>query len=140
MTTFRRSNDYALIREILTDPRCLRRMSPGFAGSLAIEFSPRIEYILADQGGAIAAVFLIVDGFEIHFCFRPRMRGKTEPVARAFLAWVWASTPATRLVGLVPKHNRLALRLARAVGFTEFAAGSNAEHVQLEIRKPCSSD
>jgi RimJ/RimL family protein N-acetyltransferase len=138
VTTFSRSEDYALIRDILTDARCWRRMTKEEPGSLS-GFMPgpthgRIAYIVAREGAAAAAVFLIVDGLEIHFCFRPRTWGRTEPIARAFLEWVWRETDATRLVGPVPKHNRLALRLARAAGFTEFAA--TVDHVLLEIRKP----
>ena len=133
-TTFKRSDDYALIRELLIDAG----MRPPAA--LEVGPTPRIDYIVAREGSAAVALFLLVDGVEVHFCFRRRVWGRSDPIARAFLAWVWASTPATRLVGPVPIEKRLVLRLARLVGFTEFAAGSNPELVLLEIRKPCNSD
>ena len=134
--TFERSTDYALIREILTDPRAWRRMR---ADSEAVDFEvgPRagLEFILARaDDGAPAAVFLIAGGVEVHFCFVTAFWGRSEPVARAFIAWCWANTLYKRLLGPVPHHNRLALRLAKRVGFTEYAV--QGDLVLLEIRKP----
>lgn len=148
MTTFERSTDYALIRSILTEPRCFRRMTARLALEAdALEIGPLegIEYIvvfeeipkLNAEGNRLVsqpvAVFLIVQGCEIHFCFVPAAWGRTVPIARAFLVWVWENTNAKKLLGPVPIHNRLALRLACAVGFTEYA--TRGGHVLTEIRK-----
>jgi hypothetical protein len=93
-----------------------------------------IEYVLAFVDSAPAAVFLIVRGTEIHFCFVPAFWGRSEPVARGFIAWLWENTPAGLYNGPVPAHNRLALQLAKRVGFTEISR--TPELVLLEIRKP----
>jgi RimJ/RimL family protein N-acetyltransferase len=144
--TFKLSDDYALIRSILCEPRAWRRMvdddaPPAFG---AIHRCARVEYVIARDGGAAVAVFLIVDGNEIHFCFTPASWGKTEAIACGFLAWVWTHLPATCLYGPVPSYNRLALRLAKKVGFLETGRRSNVltkggreyDLVQTEIRKP----
>jgi hypothetical protein len=135
--TFERSLDYALITEILTEPRAWRRMQDG--GPRLADFragpSCEIEYIIArDRDGSAQAVFLLVDGEEVHFCFAPSVWGHSEWIARGFLSWVWANTSASRLLGPVPVHNRLALRLAKRVGFREY--GFTQELVLLEIARP----
>ncbi len=135
--TFERSVDYPLILAIVTEPQCYRRMTGGAAVDAAFTVSALsgIEYIVArDDGGRARAVFLLVDGAEVHFCFVPEAWGHTEAIARGFLAWVWANTGQTRLVGPVPRHNRLALRLALKVGFAVYGALNDL--VLLEIRKP----
>lgn len=134
--TFERSTDYALIREILTDPRAWRQMKPE-SEAADFEVVPRVglEFILARaDDGAPAAVFVIAGGVEVHFCFAVACWGHSEPIARAFIAWCWANTLYKHLLGPVPHHNRLALRLAKRVGFTEYAATETL--TLLEIRKP----
>lgn len=133
--TFERSEDYAAIRTLLTEPRCVRRMaggapSPELPADLA---QPGIEYVLARDGAEAVAVFVLVDG-EVHFCFSPAAWGTTRPIAQGFLQWVWTHTDRRHLLGPVPAHNRLAIRLARAVGFT--VCGKANGLVLLEIRKP----
>jgi hypothetical protein len=139
--TFERSTDYALIREILVEPRCYRRMtgvrSQESGVRIELDVGPRdgIEFVLARaDDGAPTAVFLIVAGVDVHFCFVPAFWGRTEATARGFIAWCWAETVYKLLHGHVPVHNRLALQLAQRVGFTEY--GRTSEHVLLEIRKP----
>jgi hypothetical protein len=108
------------------------RRAPG----ASFEVGPRegIEYVLAFDQETPAAVFLIVGGTEIHFCFVPAFWGRSEPIARGFIAWLWENSSARLYKGPVPVHNRLALQLAKRVGFTEQAPGENI--VMLEIRKP----
>lgn len=133
---FERSTDYELIREILTEPRCYRPMGHTAEEMEYFEVgpAPQIDYILAREGARPLAVFLIVQGVEIHFCFVPSVWGHTLPIARAFVAWVWANTDAKVLLGPVPAHNRLALRLACAAGFREYA--NRGGNVLTEIRRP----
>lgn len=106
----------------------------------ALDVGPRegIEYILATDGGAIAVFLLASRGAdtEVHFCFSPEVWGHTKPIAIAFLEWVWANTSHVRLLGPVPSHNRLALRLAMACGFTDTGHPPATGHWLLEIRKP----
>jgi hypothetical protein len=133
--TFERSIDYALILEILSEPRCWRRMTGTQPVPFAVGPIEGIEYILAFDGERRAsAVFLLVGGEEVHFCFTPEVWGHSEWIARGFLSWVWANTSASRLLGPVPVHNRLALRLAKRVGFQEY--GFTGDLVLLEISRP----
>ena len=120
--TFSRTTDYPLIRHILTQPQCWRRMVNDAApepASLPIEARPDLQYILAEEWQYPAALFLLRDCGtfgEVHFCFLPHAWGRSEAIAREFLAWVWANTDFKRLVGPVPSYNRLALKLAKQAG------------------------
>jgi hypothetical protein len=133
---FERSTDYGAIRKLLIEPRCYSRMTGNGHASADLDVGPRagIEYILARECGEPIAVFLLATRggeTEVHFCFAPEAWGRTKPIAIAFIDWVWANTIHTRLVGPVPSHNRLALRLAMACGFE--IGGWPAR--PLEIRK-----
>jgi RimJ/RimL family protein N-acetyltransferase len=138
--TFARSTDYPLITNLLTEPRCWRRMTGG-QPERAFQAGPGrgLDYIVAWDQGAPAAVFLLLaangDEAEVHFCFAPDYWGKTEAIAREFLAWAWRNTGYRRLLGPVPLHNRLALRLARAVGFHP-APEQRHDLLLLEITRP----
>ncbi len=131
-----RSTDYAAVRKLLTEPRTWRRIMGGGTVDPHFAVEPRegLEFITARETGSLLAVFLIERGREVHFAFAPSAWGRTLPIARAFLEWVWANTEYTRLVGPVPRYNRLALRLARAAGFEE--TGTAGALILLEIRKP----
>ncbi len=119
--TFETSTDYALVRSILTEPLCYSRMIDDRAPNRE-DFEcgpvPGVEYLIARCGVQPAGVFLL-DRDEVHFCILPSCWGHTEEIARAFLAWVWHTTGRQKLIGRLPAHNRLALRLARKVGFVE---------------------
>lgn len=141
--TFERSTDYPLITRLLTDPKCWRRMVDDAAPDrLVFEARPHdgMEYIVMDH----AAVFLLLASGEVHFCIVPHAWGDAERIAREFLGWVWTNTAHTRLIGPVPRHNRLALRLAKAVGFEEVATepaaiqrhGQPCDRVVLEMVRP----
>lgn len=137
MIAFARSTDYALIQEILTDPQCYRRMTHRLdLGALKVGPAPGIDYILASDNFSPVAVFLIVHSAEVHFCFVPARWGRkrTEPIAHAFLTWVWGNTRINMLLGHVPAHNRLALRLAKAVGFIEY--GTRPGIILTKIERP----
>lgn len=125
------STDYAAIRKILTDPRCMRKMDPR-----PFEVGPRegLEYVLAVENNKPIGVFLILDGVELHFCFSPDVWGHTLDVARGFLDWLWSNSTANVLVGPVPKRNRLALSLALRAGFKEY--GSDDQLVYLTLQRP----
>src|SRR5438105_10316579 len=125
-TEFERTADLELVRELLTHPQCWSRMVNDHAPARAvfhIEARADLEFVLASEDGEPAAVFLLRAGggfAETHFSFLPAAWGRSEAIARAFVAWVWANTHYRRLVGPVPAYNRLALRLAKRVGFTQF--------------------
>lgn len=124
--TFSITTDLALVRSILTNDKCYRRMANDAAPDIdefRIGQRQDIRYVLAKQGKP-EALFLLCDWqadpetAEVHFCFLPCAWGHAWAIADAFLQWVWRATPLNRLIGFVPSYNRLALRLARSVGFT----------------------
>lgn len=148
--TFERTEDLALVRAILTEPRCWRRMANDQAPAVEAfqpKLRPGLEYIVARDVGELVALFLLVaveGGTECHFCFVPRVWGKTAAIARAFVAWVWEETACTRLIGPVPSYNRLALKLAMEVGFTEYGrqpeavqkGGKSYDRILMSITRP----
>ena len=153
MIRFERSTDYELIREILTEPRCWRRMTGSRSresgaksqepGAFQVGPLEGIEYVLARFDCAPAAVFLIEGRAALHFCFVPAFWGRSEAVARGFIEWLWQNTTAGLYKGHVPEHNRLALQLAKRVGFTEKKTEGGSQEsgdgrlIVLEIERPC---
>ena len=150
MTTFERTVDMALVREILTEKSCWRRMTDDLAPAID-DFNPEpradLEYIVARDAGRPVALFLLLhipQAIEVHFCFLPRVWGSTAAIARAFLAWVWAETAYTWLIGPVPENNRLCLKLAKAAGFEEFCRekgavrknGKTYDRILMSITRP----
>lgn len=156
MIEFQRSTDYAAVRELLTEPRCWRRMTGTADSGLAKRFEvgpcAGIEYVIANEKGSLLASFQLIDGAatapgaaEFHLCFAPAAWGRAAAILRDFLQWVWSETTYTRLIGPVPAYNRLTLRLARETGWAETAFlknvivkhGTTHDVVFVEIRKPC---
>jgi RimJ/RimL family protein N-acetyltransferase len=148
--TFERTQDLDLVREILTAPPCWRRMTDDQAPSPEA-FQPiacaGLEYVVAVRDGRALAIFVLIvqdAAAEVHFCFRPEAWGESAPIARAFVEWVWRDTPWTWLMGPVPEHNRLALRLAEKAGFTRFAVhraavrrrGKTYDRILMQIARP----
>lgn len=130
--TFSRTTDMRAVRELLTEARSWRRMTDDAAPSPE-SFQPaprdRLVYVLCHRGAQVVALFVLVSNFheaEVHFCFSPEVWGRTKEIGRAFLDWVWRETSLNRLVAPCPAHNRLALKLAKACGFTEIATERDA--------------
>lgn len=130
--TFEVTHDYALVARMLSDLRCYRRYANDTAPSPdsveAFVSKSSAGYILASEDGRPCAVFVFrwEKRPEIHFCFAPEVWGRTLPIAKGFMAWLWASTKLKRVVGPVPAYNRLALRLAKAAGFQPYGEEKNA--------------
>jgi RimJ/RimL family protein N-acetyltransferase len=122
------TEDYGLVRTILTDAKCFRRMKNDTAPPIerfSVGPTPGIRYVIADEGGCAAAVFLLVTmgnvpigAAEVHFCILPEWWGYAVKIGAAFLEWAWAHTSVMQLLGPVPGYNPLALKTAEAVGFT----------------------
>lgn len=59
--------------------------------------------------------------YEVHTCLLPEAwGGHAVQAGRAVIRWLWDCTPCHRVVTSVPEGNLLALRLAKAVGMTEY--------------------
>ncbi len=150
MLTFERTSNLDLVREILTDPRCWRRMTDDQAPDREAfnpVTKPGLEFVTATKDGRVLALFLLIErgtAAEVHFCFRPEAWGQAEAIARAFVEWIWRETPIQWMIGPVPEHNRLALKLAEKAGFTRFAVeraavrkrGRDYDRVLMQIRRP----
>lgn len=137
--TFERTLDLGLVRKILTEPRAWRRMASDEAPArehFRPQARPDLLYVIArSDAGRPLALFLLQESggrVEVHFCFRsePGFRRDREraleAIGQAFLEWVWRHTDIDCLIGPVPGHNRLALRLAYACGFRPFAVERGA--------------
>lgn len=106
--------------------------------------SEEIEHILCRWKSDPVAVFLVVKTNEIHFCFAPRAWGLSQAIAESFMSWLWENTTQDRFTGPVPSYNRLALRLAKVVGFSQYDISKNAvqrrgvlyDLLHLEIARP----
>lgn len=96
------------------------------------------EYVLGKQNGEPVAVFVILEGIEVHFCFAPEVWGRTLELAKEFLQWAWANLDTPVLIGPVPARNRLALRLAKQAGFKESHYTDTDELIYLYVERPAA--
>ena len=122
---FERTRDMALVRSILTWPSLYDWHSDD--GSPAREDydppqSDAIWYILARDNETILGIWMLVPHnaieYEVHTCLLPGhgyRRGRTA--ARECADWIWANTPARRLITKVPAFNRIAYKFAIDAGF-----------------------
>jgi hypothetical protein len=132
MIRYERTFDYSLIREIMTHPKLYGWASDDTSPKRE-EFRPiqdsRIWYVLAYEGDALLGMFMYVPQsavcWEVHCCLLPAAWGKHSRVALAHsFRWIWALTSCRRIVASIPAYNRLAVKLARLAGMTEY--GRNA--------------
>ncbi len=150
---FERSTDYELIAAILTNSQIYRRMTNDAAPEpedLFVGPVAGITYVVGFEGNVPVALFLLAGNryaagiSECHFAMSPAEWGRTGEIAAGFLQWVWRETSIYKLIGPLPSYNRLALRLARAVGFKEYDVQRNAgtrngiqfDLMYTEIRRP----
>jgi RimJ/RimL family protein N-acetyltransferase len=132
MIQFGLVHNHEAVRRLLTDPRCYGQMANDNAPTIEefrVKPQPDLLTILAEDDGepiAIALLRIQDQCAEVHFCFSPSRWGHTRSTAEKFLNWIWSKTNLTMLIGPVPSYNRLALRLARGVGFGKITEVKNA--------------
>lgn len=136
--TFTRSTDYEAIKALLTEPRAWRRMCGAMGTPETFEVGPKdgLEYILATEHGKPVAVFVVLQGVEVHFCFAPGVWGRTLEIAQAFLEWLWSHAETAMLIGPIPKRNRLALSLALRAGFKKSDYTDREDMVYTYMKRP----
>ena len=134
--TFARSTDYDAIRALLCEPACWRRMHGGEVHAINVGPHKGLEYVLATIMGKPVAVFLILSGVEVHFCFTPSVWGSTLEISKAFLDWAWSNLDTPLLVGPIPARNRLALNLAKRAGFRESHYTDRDDVIYTYIQRP----
>lgn len=135
--TFHLTTDVALIRSLLTEPRVYRRMVNDAAPSAErfgelVGNHPGMRYVVAEDSGTMLGLFVVqadLDydaGADIHFCFVPEAWGRSVDVAQGFLKWLWSETHFQMAIGRIPEYNRLALKLAKQVGFVPYGCEVDA--------------
>lgn len=126
--TFERTHDLELVRGVMTHPRIWRFISDDGspeAGDFTPSDHPSVWYMKALDGAEFLGIWMFVPQtsvcFEVHTCLLPSAWGpRATQAAREMAEWMWANSPALRIVTSIPVINRLAIRLARNAGFTEY--------------------
>lgn len=126
---FERSIDYNLIREIQTaDARSYAAHCDDFAPSRA-DYQPNrhpdLWYVIARDRETALGLFVFVPLnavlYEVHNCLLPVAWGSAAIRAgRGAAAWMFANSPARRIVGATPAHLRLAVAFAKRCGMVEY--------------------
>jgi RimJ/RimL family protein N-acetyltransferase len=131
MITAQPTQDLALIRSVITHPKIWEHVSDDYSGAPESFEPPRALYLAVHDGAELLGVFMVhphnAINWEVHTCLMPNAWGaRAKAAAQAAIAWMWANTPAERLITNVPVPNRLALRFAKQAGFTEFGRNPNS--------------
>lgn len=82
-------------------------------------------YILAKDNDDPIALFLL-RGEQLDYCFMPWAWGSSIKVGIRFIEWAWSNLGIKQITGETPTYNRLALKLAKAVGFQVYGRTPNA--------------
>lgn len=126
--SFERTFDFNVIKRIVTDRKVYPHVSDDSAPAPE-DYRPDLDsakfwHVLCRLDGVILGLFILLvgedDAWEVHTCLLPRAYGKAAQAGRALLAWLWRHTPCRRIRTCVPEYNRLALRLAKDCGMTEY--------------------
>ena len=112
MLKFEFTHDLGLVRSVVTEPHRYHYMANDAAPRLSAFQVTDGEYVLATDDEKPVAVF-VLRGNEVHFCFNECRWRRMVEIGKAFVEWI-----GRPLVGPVPSYNRIAFRLAKAVGFT----------------------
>lgn len=132
MITFERSEDYELIRQILTHPRLYPHLSDDFSpapGEYRPQEHPAIWYVIVrdvDEGREELLglwMFVPTNGvcWEVHTALLPIAWGERGQIASLMLPpWIWEHTHCRRIITNVPSSNRLALHFALKAGMRIF--------------------
>jgi len=127
MIQIERTTDYAFIRACATDPLTrpwlVDDLHADVPDSPDIPFDSALWLQVLDNGerkGVFAVHEFRSVCVEIHTVLLPIARGNAVFYGRAVLKWLFTNTKAQRVITQVPSNNRLALRMARQCGMTEF--------------------
>ena len=125
MLRFERTRDTELVRGTVTHPRLWRWHTEDGAPAPE-DWTPhthdeRIWFVGVWDGAEYLGLFALLPSdettWEIHTYLLPHSWG--ERALRAYrdgIAWVWANTARTKILGAIPEDNRLALRIAARAG------------------------
>ena len=125
--TFERSEDWDLIRSIITHPKIWPHVSDDSTPPWE-EWQPVIAesvwYVVVRDREELLGVFTMVRHnaicWEVHTCLLPSAWGRTLEAARQMAEWAFANMECLRIITNVPAYNRLALRFAERAGMTQY--------------------
>lgn len=125
--TFHKTQDFALIRAVLTHPRLWDAGADDFAPArerFEVRIADGIRYVRVDEWEELLAVFVFVEQnavcWEIHFRVLPCAWGtRAREALQGAVAWAYQNG-ARRIVTSIPPSNRLAIRFAERCGFIEY--------------------
>lgn len=136
--TFAFTRDLDLIRPAVCHERIYPRTVDDNSPTREAFTPPEIcLYATVWQGEEYGGVFGLVPHnsvlAELHTALLPSMWGDAAEVGRHFIGWVFETTSFQRLIGAIPEFNRLALRMAKSSGMTEYGVnpGSFLKHGKL---------
>lgn len=130
---FQPTRDLELVRRVMTHPKIYRHLADDGCPP-PDEFRPAdhpaILYLTVWQGDELLGLWMLVPHnavcWEAHTALLPSAWGRAREAARAMLAWLWAHTGCRRLIGAVPRSNRLAAKLARDAGMREYGVNEKS--------------
>lgn len=119
------TRDLDLIRPAVCHETIYRNVVDDNAGPAELFQPPEMcLYATVWQGDEYCGIFgLVPHNFvlaEIHTALMPNVWGDAAEVGRHFIAWVFETTKFQRLIGAIPEFNRMALRMAKLSGMTEY--------------------
>ena len=129
---FERSQDYTLIRQIITHPAIWPHVSDDYTPKPE-EWKPAendsVWYVLVYDGGELLGLWTFIPEtaicWKVHTCLLPCAWGyRSRIAARQMAEWIFANTACLRIITDVPEYNRHALKFAKDAGMHEF--GYNA--------------
>jgi RimJ/RimL family protein N-acetyltransferase len=133
--TFERTFDFGLISRLITYPAGYEAAGDDFAPKPAdfrVNDDPRIWYVIVIDGPDVTGALLFLPQssvcYEVHLALLPGAWGHSSECLRGAIAWMFANSPARRIVGAVPAFNRLANRCAERAGMTQY--GTNFKSFQ----------
>ena len=126
--TFERTNDYCLVKQIITHPKIWPHVSD--------DFSPKVEvyepiqheaawYVLVKDGQELLGLFALYPEnricWKVHTCLLPNSWGRrSKQAAREGVQWIFNNTECKRIITDVPEYNTLAYRFAEIGGMSQF--------------------
>ena len=147
-----RSEDWAAIKSLVCDPAIFPHVSDDFYPSPETwepTASDGMRYLLArDEEGLFGFGIFLPDTWacwKAHMGFLPRSYGALAIASfKEMLGWMWAHTPARRIVGEILSDNRRAIKFATDAGFREYGRNEKSllkggvlrDQVCLGISKP----
>jgi RimJ/RimL family protein N-acetyltransferase len=128
MVTFERSQDWPLIKSIVTHPKIWPMASDDFSPAPEA-WEPiqdeRVLNVIARDADEVLGLWILVPHtkvvWQVHTCLLPSGRGKRGRAAvLKAIEWVWANTECLRIITEVPLYNSAALLFALWAGMDKF--------------------